>query len=68
MLTNDNTNGMYSDNLLNEMNDALERMLNDAGGDDDIREQNEKNFSGWIMEVSEDGMSADDIIAAVKRK
>lgn len=66
MFTNDNTNGMYSDDLLDEMNAALTQMLDDAGGDDWRREQNEKNFSDRIMPIAEEGMSAADIIAAAK--
>jgi len=65
MFTKDNTNGLYSSALLNEMNSALEKMLGtDTGW---IREQNEKNFSDLICEVAVDGMTSEDIIAATKR-
>jgi hypothetical protein len=62
--TTDNTNGCYDTDLLDEMNEALEFMLD--ASDQDVRDQNEKNFSGWIMCVSEDGMSSGAIVQACR--
>lgn len=66
MFTNDNTNGMYGDDLLDEMNAALEQMLGDET-DEDLRFQNERNYSDWIMEIAEAGMTAAEIVAAASR-
>ena len=63
MFTNDNTNGMYSAALLNEMNEALNTMLGDEG-DDFIREQNEQNYADRIMPVALEGMTAAEIVKA----
>jgi len=59
--TNDNTNGHFSDDLLEEMNEALERLMD--GSDNP---SHEKNLSDQIMDVAKEGMSADDIIAALE--
>jgi hypothetical protein len=63
--TNDNTNGMYGNDLLDEMNEARNIMLADLDGDD--YDQHDSNVSGWIMEVSEPDMTAAEIVAAASR-
>ena len=64
MFTNDNTNGMYSDELLAEMNEALETMLADV--DDSFRADAKKNYSDRIMPIAEEGMTAEQIVAAAR--
>jgi hypothetical protein len=70
--TNENTNGLYDNDLLDEMNDARDIMLDDLEGDNDDLEgdnydQHDSNVSGWIMEVAEADMTAADIVAAASR-
>lgn len=66
MFTNYNTNGLYSNDLLDEMNAALEHMLGDET-DEYLRYQNERNYSDRIMEIAEEGMTAAEIITAAVR-